>query len=120
MATTSSAGSSVLTGTPYSAQSPAAPFPIADSGAKPKHLTAILGGAALAAALAVTALIVRSRVRRRQRQRDEQQGSGVLGVLLKSALFAAAQTVVRVGAARLVRKALPPHPELAHEAGASE
>jgi hypothetical protein len=37
--------------------------------------------------------------------------------LLKSALFAAVETVVRVGAARLVTKALPPHPALAHEAG---
>lgn len=119
MATTSSAGSSVLTGTPYSARSPAAPFPITGSGSRPRHLTALLGGAALAAALALTALVLRSRVRRRARD-EQQEGSGVLGVLLKSALFAAAQTVVRVGAARLVAKALPPHPALAHEAGPSE
>jgi hypothetical protein len=118
LATTSSAGSSVLTGTPYSARSPAAPFPIAGSVRNPKHSTAILGGAALAAALAVTALVVRSRVRRRAR--DAQQGSGVLGVLVKSALFAAVQTVARVGAARLLAKALPPQPAPAHEAGPSE
>jgi len=82
-------------------------------------LTTIWRGAALAAALAVTALIVRSRVRRRAREED-RRGSGVLGVVLKSALFAAAQTVVRVGAARLASKALPSRPALAHEAGTSE
>jgi hypothetical protein len=95
--------SPALAGTPYSAQSPASPSHIRELAVKPPHLQAALVGASLAAALALVVVVVRARSRRRARAADT--GSGVFGTILKSSLFAAAQTVVKLGATRLAAKA---------------
>ena len=103
MATIASPGSPALAGTPYSTQSPGAPSQIRALAVKPPHLKAVLVGASLAATLAVVFVVVRAR---RRGRRMPDTSSGVVGTILKSALFAALQTVVKVGAMRLAAKAL--------------
>ena len=103
MATIASPSSPVLAGTPYSAQSPAAPSHIRELAVKLPHSKAVVVGASLAATLAVVLVVVRAR---RRGHRAPDTSSGVVGTILKSALFAAVQTVVKVSALRLAAKAL--------------
>ena len=92
-----------------SASEPARVSPISyvrELGLKPGHTKAVLVGASVAGALALVAVVVRARKRRR----EADESSGVFGTIVKSALFAALQTVVRVKAAQLAAKALHHEP----------
>jgi hypothetical protein len=83
---------------------PASPVQPRALAVKPEPLKAVLIGASVAATLALVVVVLRARSRRRAALADTS--SGVLRVILKGALYAAAQTVVQVAAARLAAKAL--------------
>jgi len=91
-------------------------FSARELGVKPEHTKAVLIGASVAAGLAIAVITLRAR--RRQRE-PEGDGSSVLGVIVKSALMAALQTIVQVKAAQSPANAAQREPDrAAPEAGA--
>jgi hypothetical protein len=82
---------------------------VRELGLKPEHTKAVLVGASVAGALAHLAVTV-AVARTRKRRRDVDEGSGVFGTIVKSALFAALRTVIKVKAVQLTAKTLHQEP----------
>ena len=105
---TSSVDQPALAGKPLDPLKEKALSYVRELGVKPEHTKSVLIGASVAAGLAVVVIALRAR---RRRHEPELDGSGVFGVIMKGALFAALQTIVKVKVAQLTANAAQCEPD---------